>query len=290
MANFTFNNELKKMSRAIIALCFLFSIFSISQAQAKDARLPQESRVPGGIALIPVGNTPTPPKVSFNGNQVMVLPDYQSDNLWLAVVGIPITQKVGKAKIIANGKPLSFNVKAKEYPKQYLTVKNKHVNPNKAQLERIWGEQKKSKKAFKQFSYKKGWEKFIWPVNGPLTSLFGFQRFFNNQPRRPHSGLDIAAPKNTPIKSPASGEVILTGHMFFNGKAVFIDHGQGLISMMCHLNSIDVKQGQLLKQGDIIGKVGTTGRSTGPHLHWSVSFNNARIDPLLMVDKAENKQ
>lgn len=288
MANFKFNNELK-IRHSIIALCFLFSIFSISQTQAKDARLPQESRVPGGIALIPLGNTPTPPKVSFNGSQVMVLPDYQSENLWLAVVGIPITQKLGKAKIVANGKTLSFNVKAKEYPKQYLTVKNKHVNPNKTQLKRIWAEQKRSKKAFKKFSHKKSWEKFIWPVKGPLSSLFGFQRFFNNQPRRPHSGLDIAAPLNSPVKSPASGEVILVGNLYFNGNSVFIDHGQGLISMMCHLNSIDVKQGQLLKQGDVIGKIGATGRVTGPHLHWSVSFNNTRVDPLLMVDKAENK-
>lgn len=256
---------------------------------AEPPRLLKESRVQGGIALIPVGNTPTPPKVSFKGNQVMVLPDYKNNNRWLAVVGIPISQKAGAAKILVNNKAVSFEITHKEYPKQYLTVKNKHVHPNKSEMTRIRSEQKKSRAAFKEFSPKQGWENFIWPITGPLTSLFGFQRFFNEQPRRPHSGLDIAAPTGTPIKSPASGEVVLVGDMFFNGKAIFIDHGQGLVSMMCHLSSIDVKEGQLLKQGDVIGKVGSTGRSTGPHLHWSVSFNNARVDPLLLLDKSKNK-
>lgn len=269
-----------------IYLSLLFAGFSIG-VQATEGR-PQESRVQGGIALIPVGNSSKPASVSFRGNKVMVLPDYRADNRWLAIVGIPISHKAKQVKLLVNNQPKLFTIKRKTYPKQYLTVTNKHVNPNTKQLTRIRKEQKAISAAFKLFTPKSAWERFIWPVKGPLSSLFGFQRFFNKQPRRPHSGLDIAANKGTLIKSPASGEVVLVGDFYFNGKSVFIDHGQGLISMMCHLSEISVKQGQLLKQGDVLGKVGATGRVTGPHLHWSVSLNNARVDPLLFVDRKEN--
>ncbi|MEY8264454.1 MAG: M23 family metallopeptidase, partial [Bermanella sp.] len=95
--------------------------------------------------------------------------------------------------------------------------------------------------------------------------------------------LAIAAPKGTPIKAPAAGKVVLTGHFFFNGKVVYVDHGQGLISMFCHLSDISVSNGDTLQKGQILGKVGATGRVTGPHLHWSVSLNNARIDPMLLL-------
>jgi murein DD-endopeptidase MepM/ murein hydrolase activator NlpD len=126
---------------------------------------------------------------------------------------------------------------------------------------------------------------FIKPVVGPYSSPFGLKRFFNGEPRNPHSGIDIAAPSGTPIYAPAQGKVVLTGDFFFNGNVVYMDHGQGLISMFCHLSAIDVKPGDTLKQGELLGKVGATGRVTGPHLHWSVSLNNARIDPLILLPK-----
>ena len=96
--------------------------------------------------------------------------------------------------------------------------------------------------------------------------------------------MEIAAPSGTAIKAPANGKVVLTGDFFFNGNVVYMDHGQGLISMFCHLNEINVKNGDLLNKGDVLGKVGATGRVTGPHLHWSVSLNNARIDPMLLLE------
>src|SRR5690606_10972710 len=121
------------------------------------------------------------------------------------------------------------------------------------------------------------------PLHGRESSAFGLRRFFNNEERNPHSGQDIAAPTGTPSVAPAPSTVVLTGEFFFNGNSVFIDHGQGLIRMLCHLHSIDVKEGSELQAGDVIGTVGATGRATGPHLHWTVSLNNARIDPRLLL-------
>jgi murein DD-endopeptidase MepM/ murein hydrolase activator NlpD len=121
------------------------------------------------------------------------------------------------------------------------------------------------------------------PAQGPYSSAFGLKRFFNDQPRAPHSGLDIAAPDKSPIKVAAAGKVTAVGEYFFNGNTVIVDHGHGLSTMYCHMSRIDVKVGDQLELGEQIGLVGKTGRVTGPHLHWGVSLNNTRVDPLLFV-------
>jgi murein DD-endopeptidase MepM/ murein hydrolase activator NlpD len=124
---------------------------------------------------------------------------------------------------------------------------------------------------------------FIWPVKGRISTPFGLRRYFNGKPRSPHKGIDIAVPKNTAIKSPANGLVVLTGNYFFIGNAVLINHGQGLITVYCHLNKILVKPRQKVKKGQVIGYVGQTGRATGPHLHWGVSLNDTPVNPELFL-------
>jgi murein DD-endopeptidase MepM/ murein hydrolase activator NlpD len=121
------------------------------------------------------------------------------------------------------------------------------------------------------------------PTPGGLTASFGMRRILNGEPRAPHPGLDIKAPSGQAVRSPAAGVVVLTGDFFFAGKAVFVAHGEGVVSLLCHLSRITVKEGQALKAGDLVGDVGMTGRATGPHLHWSLSLNNARVDPKILL-------
>lgn len=125
---------------------------------------------------------------------------------------------------------------------------------------------------------------FLSPVDGLLSSSFGRRRVLNGERRSPHSGLDIAADTGTPVANPAPGTVTLVGDFYFNGNSVFVDHGGGLISMMCHLSRIDVADGQRVARGDVLGLVGATGRVTGPHLHWSVSMNGNRVDPVQVMN------
>ncbi len=253
--------------------------------------LPQNLRVPGGIAVLPLGNAGAhPPAVSFGGKRALVMRDPEQPG-WVAIVGIPLSTKVGDAQLEVRpapqgiNRPIGFQVQDKEYASQHLTIKNKRqVNPNQADLERIGREKKRVRaaKATWNESLNPGFP-FDLPVDGRLSSPFGLRRFFNGQPRRPHSGLDIAAPEGTPIHAPADGVVVEAGNFFFNGNVVYLDHGQGLISSYSHMQEIGVQPGQAVKRGDIIGKVGQTGRVTGPHLHWGIMLNQTSVDPNLLI-------
>ena len=254
--------------------------------------LPQHNPVPGGIAVIPVPlSTST---VLFENRQVMLL---SSQKEKYAVVGISLKTRPGDYPLELTHKTasdtdehqsmLSFQVGAKEYRVQRLTIENKRkVNPYKEDIDRIIRERNEMNKAFKSFeNLAQPAVDFVLPAEGPISSPFGLKRILNDQPRNPHSGLDIAAPTGTPIHAPAAGRVTAVGNYFFNGNTVLLDHGQGLISMYCHMSETTVAVGDALSPGDLIGKVGKTGRVTGPHLHWSVSLNNARVDPNLFISE-----
>ncbi|WP_298187618.1 peptidoglycan DD-metalloendopeptidase family protein [uncultured Pseudomonas sp.] len=240
--------------------------------------------VPGGVAVVDLGAGETAPSVRYQNKPVLVIKEDQQR--WIAIVGVPLSAKPGRQKINVNGsQQLSFQVASKHYVEQRITIKNQQqVNPNAKNLARIERELAEQTRAYQQFSARQPSNLlFDRPVSGPLSSPFGLRRFFNGEERNPHSGLDFAASRGTPIKAPAAGKVILIGDYFFNGKTVFVDHGQGLISMFCHLSAIDVRLGDELPRGGVLGKVGATGRATGPHLHWNVSLNDARVDPAIFI-------
>ena len=238
--------------------------------------------VPGGVAVIDLGPAAQAPKASYQGKPVLVI---REQDTWRAIVGIPLSVKPGPQQLASAGRNLSFNVGSKRYPEQHIKLANKRqVNPDPADLKRIERELAEQLRAYRSFSPTTPSNLLLdKPVNGPLSSKFGVRRFFNGEERNPHSGLDFAVPAGTPIKTPAAGKVILTGSYFFNGNTVFVDHGQGFISMFCHMSKIDVKVGDQLARGAVVGKVGMTGRATGPHMHWNVSLNDARVDPAIFI-------
>ncbi|MBY4678521.1 M23 family metallopeptidase [Marinobacterium arenosum] len=267
----------------------LMTLFS-----ATALALPKESRVPGGIALIPLTGLSgdQAPSAWYKAQRVMVVPStgtpLASQAKWVAIAGIPLGAKPDrKQHLRANATSYYFEIDDKAYRAQYLTVKNKrHVNPDPEDIKRWSREKKEMTDAFQHWSAPvQPVTRFELPAEGPFSSPFGLKRFFNEQPRKPHSGLDIAAPEGAPIKAPAAGTVLTTGNYFFNGNTVIVDHGHGLTTMYCHMSRIDVKPGDKLATGDLIGAIGKTGRVTGPHLHWSVSLNNTRVDPLLFLDQ-----
>jgi murein DD-endopeptidase MepM/ murein hydrolase activator NlpD len=208
---------------------------------------------------------------------------------WLAVVGIPLAEKPGELKVKVSTPDgtteVPFRIADKSYRTQKLTIKNqRQVDPNPDDLKRISQETQRSDAALSKFTPSATPVlQLISPVEGIRSDSYGSRRIFNGKPRNPHSGMDIAAPKGTPIRSPAAGTVVEAGDFFFNGNTLYIDHGDGLVTMYCHLDSIKVKLGDRVSQGDLIGTVGATGRVTGPHLHWGVALNRAMVDPALFI-------
>ena len=279
------NSKYTQFKTALILLCLCFPVFSGAST------LPKANPVPGGIVIVPLDvKSIEAPIVKFKMNRVLVAPATNEPQKWVAVVGIPLDAKSGKHEInvTSNGQKqkVPFTIKKKKYKTQHITIKNKRkVNPTKKDLERIGKEKKTIVASLKTWRASPEINtKFVIPVKGRLSSPFGLRRFFNKQPRKPHSGIDIAAPEGTPIVSPAAGVILSTGNYFFNGNSIFIDHGQGLVTMYCHMSKINVKPGQHVAQGEKIGAIGKTGRVTGPHLHWAVSLNDARVDPGLFFD------
>jgi len=242
--------------------------------------------VPGGVVLVPLPGRDRPSKATFHGEPVLLR---KAASGWQAVVGIPLSARPGQDSIEVDGRPVAFGIKPKHYPEQRVKLEDQRkVTPNAEDEARIAREQLLIEPAWK------AWPEglvpslgFRQPTPGALTASFGMRRVFNGVPKSPHAGLDIRAPQGQAVRAPAAGVVVLTGDFFYSGNSVFLAHGEGVISLVCHLSKISVKDGQSVQAGELLGEVGKTGRASGPHLHWSLSLNNARVDPRLFL-KAEH--
>ena len=212
-----------RMTNVVGLLLFLYSWLALATP------LPQDNPVPGGIAVVPIEvKASGRPDVFFQNRPVMRL---KKESSWYAVVGIPLSVKPGDheleiADAAGNILAVRFAVNNKSYASQHITLKNKKmVDPGKKELERIWREKKIINKALNSWNENIAWETyFLKPANGTLRDNFGLRRFFNKKPRNPHSGIDISAPKDSPVIAPAAGTVIKTGHYYFNWKTIFLDH------------------------------------------------------------------
>lgn len=272
------------MAATLLSTFALSAAMTAAHAESVERLLNQP--YPGGTVAVPLGQSKQAPEVWYGERRVMVLADEKG---WVAVAGIGLAVKPGVQTLTVReggrSRQESFTVLPRVYREQHITLKNKRqVNPDPAELKRFEREYAEQVAAYRRFTPGQPSNVLMQaPVSGRMSSPFGLRRFFNGEERNPHVGLDLAASAGTPVKAPAAGRITLVGDYFFNGRTVLIDHGQGFITMVCHLSAIDVKVGQTVARGEVVGKVGATGRATGPHLHWTISLNDARVDPRIFL-------
>jgi murein DD-endopeptidase MepM/ murein hydrolase activator NlpD len=268
---------------------WLVALAGLSSAAAGPT-LPDSRAAPGGVIVVEVGDASAPePLVRFDDRRALVI---ANEGRWISVIGVPLAQPLEPVAIDvvhASGASSRRTVAISEmkYATQKLKVAPSQVDLSAADLERTTKERERILAALATFSdTAPATLRLAAPVGGRQSSSFGLRRIFNDQPRQPHSGMDIAAPTGTPVLAPADGRVIDTGDYFFNGRTIILDHGRGFVTMYCHLSAIDVEQGAVVLAGERIGQVGATGRVTGPHLHWGVALNGAFVDPALFLAPA----
>ncbi|VTU40153.1 Glycyl-glycine endopeptidase ALE-1 precursor [Variovorax sp. PBS-H4] len=256
---------------------------------APEAALsPRDLHVPGGVARLSLGPAAHRPQArTLEDVPLLVLGDAIE---WSALVGIPLSAQPGEARVRVlhenrSARELPYVIASKHYREQQLKVAPGQVDLSADDMARYERERVHLQGVMATFSEPppQGDLRMQVPVPGRRSSSFGLRRVFNGEKRNPHSGMDIAAATGTPVKAPMAGRVIDTGHYFFNGGTVWLDHGGGLLTMYCHLSAIDVKAGEMVKAGERFCAVGATGRVTGPHLHWSVVLNRAMVDPGLFL-------
>lgn len=221
------------------------------------------------------------------------IPFFKNDKgTFTTLIGIDMDQEIGALPFVVAWKSSKKDIRREysivtlpaSFAIQELTLPKGKVDLDPPTLVRVRREQKLMKNAFSENHTEKLWKgKFIVPVEGKKQGTFGRRRILNGQPRRSHTGEDISAPEGAIVSATNSGQVVLVGDYFFNGRSVVIDHGLGLFSMYFHLLDIAVAEGERIEKGDTIGRVGQSGRVTGPHLHWGMRLNGARIDPFALT-------
>jgi murein DD-endopeptidase MepM/ murein hydrolase activator NlpD len=256
-------------------------------ARPQKGWLPSSAPVPGGVAVVALGPGETAPQAWFDSDRALVSGDSTE---WSAVVGIPLSARPGSAppvkvaRVGVGPRVIPLVIGPKQYATQRLTVKPGQVELSPEDLARYERERVHLHNMRRTFT--EGAPEsllLIPPCEGPRSDSFGKRRFFNDQPRNPHNGMDIAAPEGTPIIAAGAGEVLDVGDYFFSGQTVILNHGQGFLTLYAHLSQVEVGIGHRVVAAAQIGRVGATGRVTGPHLHFSVFLNTTAVDPALLL-------
>ena len=277
-----------------------FAILTISgiavpQVQPHSLEVSHKARSvqPGEVVVLEVRSSRllVTVRATVFGSSIRFFPD--SEAVWRGLVGIDLETRPDEYAVAVHATDshdetvrttYALSVESKDFPTRHLTVAPSFVDPPPDVLDRIQREAALQDGIFKASTDVRQWRGgFLRPVPGDASSSFGRRSVFNGQPRRPHSGTDFKAASGTAIRAPNVGTVVLANELYFSGNVVIIDHGWGLYSYFAHLSTIDVAKGDAVTQGQVVGKVGATGRVTGPHLHWTVRLNNARVDPVALM-------
>ena len=271
----------------------LISLLTISCAglpytySDKICDFPESNPYPGGLINHTLVAKTNISEKDINVEGLKFLSCKENNEIRNVLVPIPLSKKEGdEINILSEGKIVySVKLQNKFYRESRITIQNQNlVTPPKSMQERISKEYFRGQAAINTFTNFQSLKKNMsLPVDGRISSEFGVRRFINGLPRNRHIGLDIAAAEGTAVYSPSKGKVILTGDFFYKGNVIYLDHGNGLISSFSHLNSISVEQDQIMQTGEVLGYVGSTGRVTGPHLHWEVSLMGVPINPEIFL-------
>jgi murein DD-endopeptidase MepM/ murein hydrolase activator NlpD len=265
------------------------SVAALGQAAPVTIDTAYRSLAPGELVVLTIKVEGAPSSVHVNAFR-RVIPTYKTDDgWWHALVGIDLEQRPGRYLVEVEAdvgttvlrQSRALVVAPRKFPTRTLRVNPAFVNPSPAELTRIRDDQAFLADVYARPATTRSWSApFVRPVPGAANSSFGTRSVFNGEPRSPHGGTDFLSPSGTPIKSPNAGRVVCARDLYFTGNTVIIDHGLGMFSMLAHLSRLDVKEGDTVHESQIVGLVGATGRVTGPHLHWALSVNGARVDPL----------
>lgn len=255
----------------------------------------------GGLLRVTVKmSTPAGEVVGgWGGHKVSFWQDERDKKIFHAFLGVDIDQKAGEqdfeVRVSRSGEQPEIShakivVRAGHYAIERLTVAPKFVEPAPEDAERARKEGERLRAIYAERDPEKLWSGlFRFPLEGPRRGgNFGKRRILNGEARAPHSGLDVPAPTGTPVHAAGAGKIALADALYYSGNSIVIDHGLGLYTFYCHLSEIKVKEGDEVKEGDLIGLVGATGRVTGPHLHWGLIINEAKVNPLQILP-AERK-
>ena len=267
----------------------LLALLLTAQAPAQLTVTPS-SRIarPGSVIVLTIATPQPVESLRVRGFDRDLQPFAVAARTWRVLVGIDLEARLGDHEVsiesAEGSRVYTLHVTARRFPERKLTVDEAFVNPPPDVQSRIEEESRRLQELWSHPTGTRLWTgPFVRPVPDPANSAFGTRTVLNGQPRSPHGGADFLSPQGRPVKAPNAGRVVLADTLYYTGGTVILDHGLGLFSLFAHLSDITARQGDLVKRGDVVGRVGRTGRATGPHLHWTVRLDGARVDPLSLL-------